>query len=112
MTLKMIDQPLVEVKHIKETARITTFHLVLNWVQHQRQLLALVIAPIIHRWLQPNRKNTQSVIFNTDVPHYTTCYYHPHTANDNSIMGTTSKRHDYGLMTEGWNLQPNNLDNL
>lgn len=58
MTLKMIDQPLVKLKHIKETAGNTIFHLVVNWVQRQLQLLALVESPIIHQWSESNRKNT------------------------------------------------------
>ena len=106
----MIDRPLVEVKRIKETARKSIFHSVLNWVQHQRLLLALVGAPIIHQWSEPNRKNTSPVMNNTDVLLDTTWYYLPHPANGNSIMNRARKQHNYRLRTQGWNLQANNLD--
>lgn len=108
--LKMIDRPLVEVKRIKETARKSIFHSVLNWVQHQRLLLALVNTPIIHQRSEPNRKNTSPVMNNTDMPLDTTWYYLPHSANGNSLMNTARKQHNYRLMTQGWNSQANNLD--
>lgn len=64
-TYLMIDQRHVEGNTVKETVRISIFHLVLNWVKHQRQLLALVKPPIIHPWSELNRENT-SVTHNTD----------------------------------------------
>lgn len=58
MTLKMIDQPHFELKHIKENVRIATFHLVLNGVQHPRQHLALVKSSINQPWSGPKWENT------------------------------------------------------
>lgn len=105
----MIDQPLVEVKCIKETARVSILHLAFSWCQ--RQLLALVKLPFTSG--QSLIGKTYSNLSNTiDTLHDTAWYYCPHTANDNSIMKTVSKRHDYGLMTEVWSLQPNNMDSF